>query len=198
MTLVVAVRQEEFIYLYSDTRVCSPMYGILDEEKVFEAHGVVWGFSGDIEAELMLRHASFHARRRGEPFLRWWNGHAGLSFKKLLDKHAASLEYNLIVVDKKRLYASEGSMLFEVTRPYWAIGAGAQLALGIFAYAARTAGASQREPFDADKVGACLLRVHPEFLFEAVGSLTESVGPRVSAWEISKSGRLRKRAQHDY
>jgi ATP-dependent protease HslVU (ClpYQ) peptidase subunit len=141
MSVVVAAVQDGIVYMGSDSG-CTANVQYLTGSKVWKTGEVLYGLVGTVESCSAIQHSAklpgsvINVRSGGtikeEVDLEHWAYHAVLSrVKESLQKaHVTEPNFTLMMGIRGRVFLVEENALFEVMRPYAAIGSAEQIALG--------------------------------------------------------------------
>lgn len=168
MTLAISFITRRAIYLAADRRVVTPDHGIVEDTKLFDAHGLTFAFAGDVVVEHALRHQDFDTREEGCSVPKWW-ANAVLPW---LSNECKDREYQLLVTDGGDLFTTMDGYLRRVTDPFVAIGDGARYAYGWFDITSFYGGFTRDNKGD---IGKQDLDRHMDILFAKTAARHESV-----------------------
>lgn len=126
MTLAIAWINKKAIYIAADRRVVTPDHGIVEDTKIFDAHGLTFAFAGDVVVEHALRHQDFAAREDGCSVPKWWAN----DVLPWLSVECKDREYQMIVTDGADVFVTMDGLLRKTTACLTAIGSAAMYAYG--------------------------------------------------------------------
>lgn len=180
MTLCVAVRRENGVDIYADTRVTGGGHGTMVVEKIFQAHGAVFCFAGTSDLDALFCAMSTPRKRKGDDFAKYFNRNFATVLEDVRKTMGDQYSYDLIAVKDNNMYVAQGITIIMTSCQYVCIGSGADAAYGALNYIIY----KQKSDTLTDKT---ILDV-----FRCVEKHDETVGYPVDKWELLKDGTINK------
>ena len=165
MTLAVAIKSNDTIFLAADRRVCSTAHGLYEEKKIREWGGGYLAFAGDTTAEQHL--LTF---REMDVTPEYWAAAIAPIMVNVCKEY--EVDYDCLFVRGTKVYVTDGHFLRESASTVTAIGSGAVFAYGYISGYCRGA-----EPVLIEQRGDVVWdSITTGELYKCTSSFTESVG----------------------